>query len=297
MPWLALELEVDGAHAEAIADALLELGAQSVTTEDADAGGARESALYAEPGWSAAAGWRHHRLSALLAPDADVASILAQAARAAGLVARPPFTTTVVDDADWVRGARSQFAPLRVGDRLWIVPSWCAPPAEEGALVVRLDPGLAFGTGSHPSTRLVLAWLERTLRGAEHVLDYGCGSGILALAAARLGASQVAAVDLDPQALEAAAANARANALALRLAAPQTLPAGDYDVIVANILAMPLVALAPVLAARARAGARLALSGILEAQAAEVRAAYAPQFDLSVAGSEEGWVLLAGARR
>jgi ribosomal protein L11 methyltransferase len=296
MPWRALELEVDAAHAEALGEALLELGAQSVATEDADAGSAQEAPLYAEPVWGAAAAWRRNRICALFGLDVDVAVLVAAAAQVAGLEPIPAFRTSRVEDEDWVRRTQAQFGPLRIGEHLWIVPSWSEPPREEG-VVVRLDPGLAFGTGSHPSTRLALAWLAALVRGGERLLDYGCGSGILALAAAKLGAAEVAAVDLDPQAREAAAANAQANGVPLGVFAPEALPAGDYDLLVANILAQPLIGLAPVFAARTRAGARIALSGILASQAGEVAAAYAAAFDLTVAAAEEDWVLLAGGRR
>jgi ribosomal protein L11 methyltransferase len=297
MPWLALELEVGAAHAEALSDALLELGAQSVSTEDAAAGTGDEAPMYAEPGYPRQPAWRRNRITALVETGCDVPRLLAAAARAAGLAAVPPARANPVGDQDWVRNTQSQFGTLRAGERLWIVPSWCEPPAEDRAIVIRLDPGLAFGTGSHPSTRLVLDWLERNLRGGETVLDYGCGSGILALAAARLGAAEVTAVDLDAQALAACAANARLNGVSLRVAAPAALATGTFDVVVANILAGPLIALAPELAGRAQPGARLALSGILAAQAGEVCAAFAATFDVRVAAAEEGWVLVAGTRR
>jgi len=297
MAWIALELEVEGSAAESLADALLEGGAQSVCTEDADAGTTRESPLYREPPWERSSAWPRNRISALLAPGADAASVVAEAARSAGLGAPPAYRVRELAEADWVRRTQAQFPPLRVGERLWIVPSWCAPPPQPDALVVRLDPGVAFGTGSHPTTRLALRWLERTLRPADRVLDYGCGSGILALAAAKLGAAAVVAVDLDPQALEAAAANARANAVALQLADPEHLPAGDHDLIVANILARPLAGLVPIFAARTRVGARIALSGVLAAQAAELIAAYRPYFALRPGAREEGWALLEGTRR
>lgn len=296
MAWLALELQVEAAHAEAMADALLELGALSVSTEDAEAGLAQELALYAEPA-PAATAWPRNRLTALVPIHADTAGWIAAAARAAGLTDVPAAKVARVEDQDWVRRTQLQFGPLRAGARLWIVPSWCASPGDDDAIVIRLDPGLAFGTGSHPSTRLVLAWLEQSLRGGERVLDYGCGSGILALAAAKLGAAQVTAVDLDPQALAACAANARTNGVALQVAAPDGLAAGDFDVIVANILAGPLIGLAPEFAARARRGARLAVSGILDVQADQVRAALARDFAACAAASEERWTLIAGVRR
>jgi ribosomal protein L11 methyltransferase len=312
MPWLVLTLELDDAHVEAYSEALLEAGAVSVALEDADAGTAAEAPYYAEPGATTSGAdlgstgttgaWRRNRVSALLSAQADARAVVARAAQAAGLGRAPDFGVARLEDEDWVRRTQSQFVPLRVGDRVWIVPSWHEPP-ERNATVIRLDPGLAFGTGSHPSTRLVLRFLERVLRetefggGRASVLDYGCGSGILAIAAAKLGARGVDAVDLDPQALEATASNARANGVAVRVAAPQALAPGDYDVVVANILANPLVALAPLLVARTRRGGRLALSGILEAQAPEVIAAYAPEVDLSVGAADDGWVLLEGRRR
>jgi ribosomal protein L11 methyltransferase len=275
MPWLALTVEVDGAQVEALSEALLESGAQSVSVDAIEA--LRPS------------------ITALLGADADPAAVLAAAARASGLVEAPRFALSRVDDQDWVRRSQAQFSPLSIGARLWIGPSWHEPPAGIPA-TLRLDPGLAFGTGSHPSTRLVLGLLERTLRGGESVLDYGCGSGILAIAAAKLGARQVDAVDLDPQALEATEANARANGVAVRVAAPEALPAARYDVVVSNILAQPLMLLAPLLASRTAPGGRIALSGILQDQAPEVAQAYAGWFEIA-ASAQEGWALLEGTRR
>jgi ribosomal protein L11 methyltransferase len=297
MGWLALQLTVGAAHAEALADALLECGAYAVTTEDADAGAAWEAARYAGPEAPPPGVWRRNRLTALAARDTDAAALVAAAASSVGLAPAPRVSAQPVEDDDWVRRSQSQFGPVRAGARLWIVPHWCEVPRDPEAVVVRLDPGIAFGTGSHPSTRLVLAWLERTLRVGERVLDYGCGSGILALAAARLGAGEVVAVDLDPQALQAAAVNARANGIALRTSAPEMLGAEAFDVVVANILARPLISLAPQFAARTRRGGRLALSGILRAQRKEVLAAFAPCFALHADTNEEGWVLLEGIRR
>jgi ribosomal protein L11 methyltransferase len=269
MPWLAVNLEVDPAASEALSDALLEAGAQSVALEGT-------------------------RLSALFDKQADVAKLIAQAARAA-TVAIPDFTIQVVEDQDWVRATQAQFAPLAIGTRLWIGASWHEPPA--GRAVVRIDPGLAFGTGSHPSTRLALHFLEKNLRGGERVLDYGCGSGILAIAAARLGASHVDAVDLDPQAVETTAANAAANGVTLNAALPDMLAHATYDVVVSNILSQTLIVLAPLLAARAAPAGRIALSGILKAQSPEVVAAYATAFDVAVTAEEEGWALVEGMRR
>jgi len=276
VPWLALTLEVEAAQAEALSDALMEQGAQSVWIE--------------EPERS------RSRLHALLAQEADPAMLLGSAAAQAGIQA-PAFALQPIADQDWVRATQAQFAPLCLGGRLWIVPSWHEAPCDPHAAVVRLDPGMAFGTGSHPSTRLVLRWLARTLAPGASVLDYGCGSGILAIAAAKLGSVRIDAVDVDPLALAATMDNARANEVALRALPPERLPPGDYDVVVANILSQPLIVLEPLLAARTRRGGRIALAGILAAQSAEVVAAYAGDFDARVAASEEGWDLVEGQRR
>jgi ribosomal protein L11 methyltransferase len=275
MPWLALTLEVAAAQAETLSDALVEQGAQSV--------------------WIDEPGQVRRRLHALFDASADAASLLGAAAAAAGCPL-PPYRAYDVADEDWVRATQAQFGPLCVAGRLWIVPSWGEPPSDAG-VVLRLDPGLAFGTGSHPSTRLVLAWLAATDLAGARVLDYGCGSGILAIAAAKLGAARVDAVDLDDDALSATGGNARVNGVTVRAFAPERLPPGDYDFVVANILAQPLIVLEPLLAARTRAGGRIALAGILEAQAAEMTAAYGGHFAARVAAREEGWALIEGARR
>jgi ribosomal protein L11 methyltransferase len=271
MPWLALTLETEPRHAEALSDALLEAGALAVSIDDPE--GAR------------------CRLRALLEAGADPAQLVSSV-----FEQLPPYAVEQIQDTDWVRASQAQFAPLRVGARLWVGPTWHEPPGDAVA-VVRLDPGLAFGTGSHPSTRLVLAFIEKYIKGGESVLDYGCGSGILAIAAAKLGAARVAAVDIDPQAVETAAANIRANAAKIETAAPEHLAPAPYDMVLANILSRPLIMLAPLLAARVRRGGCIALSGILESQAAEVMDAYRPFFDARVAAREEGWSLVAGERR
>ena len=280
MPWLSITLELDAPQAEAFSEALMEAGVESVAL-DPDTAGARM------------------RLTALAATDADPAALVSAAAQSAALAA-PAFSVTHLEDEDWVRRSQAQFGPLRISDALWIVPSWHNPPAQ-AATVVRLDPGLAFGTGGHVSTRLVLQYLEHRLRAAgfEHprVLDYGCGSGILAIVAAKLGAANVAAVDIDPQALATTAENASANGVSLRVMAPESLPAGTYDLVLANILAGPLIALEPQLASRTRAGGDIALSGILESQAADVIAAYARDFDMAVGAADEGWALVEGRRK
>ena len=274
MPWLGLTLELDPAAAEAMSDALLEAGAQSVWLGSPDA--------------------PRTLVHALLAANADAGAIVRAAAAAAGMAA-PEFSLAAIGDEDWVRRSQAQFPPIVIGARLWVGPTWHEPPP--GRAAVRLDPGLAFGTGTHPTTRLTLAFLETAIKGGERVLDYGCGSGILAIAAAKLGAARVDAVDIDPQAVETAAANARANRVAVRALLPDALPGETYDIVVSNILAQPLVLLAPLLGSRVAAGGRIALSGILQTQAAEVMDAYAARFEMRIDAVDEGWALLAGQRR
>jgi len=265
-----------------MSDALLEAGAESVCLD-----------ALAEEGSACI------RLTALTAAGTDAAGLVAAAARAAALPA-PPFSAAQLDDEDWVRRSQAQFGPIRVSGRLWIVPSWHEPP-DPAAIAVRLDPGLAFGTGSHASTRLILLRLAELLPVAApaglRVLDYGCGSGILAIVAAKLGAGEVAAVDIDPQALETTAENARLNGVSLRVALPAEIPAGLYDMVLANILAGPLIALEPRLAACTQPGGRVLLSGILQSQVAEVASAYMGDFEVSVGALEEGWALVEGRRR
>lgn len=296
---------LEEAQAEAFSNALMEAGALSASIEDADAGTPEERARFAEPrmpGELPAASeappvWSRNRVVMLAEEDADLASLIADAAAEAGMPV-PEYRVETVTEQDWVSKVQSQFEPIQVGERLWIVPSWHEPPADPDAIVLRIDPGRAFGTGGHPSTRLVLAWLDRVLApGVSELLDYGCGSGILAIAASRLGVPRVDAVDLDPQAIEATRENAHRNGTAIRVCLPEALPTGDYGVVVANILSQPLVLLAPLLGARVRPGGRLALSGILEDHAAEVIEAYAPEIPLRVAARDEGWVLLEGTRR
>ena len=293
MAWLAIRLQAVADHTEALSDALIEAGALSVTCDDADAGTPAEAPQFGEPGIDAPRVWPRNILTALVPADADVASIIAIAANACGLPL-PAYTTTQVEDEDWVRTTQAQFEPIRIADGLWIVPSWCAPP-DPAALNITIDPGLAFGTGSHPTTSLMLRWLARTLKGGETLLDYGCGSGILAIVAARLGARNVTGVDIDPQAVLAANDNAAKNGVVARFSTPDASPDQTAEIVVANILANPLVVLAPLITGHC--SRKVALSGILEAQAEEVMSAYAAHFNLEVADREEGWVLITGTRR
>ncbi|MFP5409336.1 MAG: 50S ribosomal protein L11 methyltransferase [Gammaproteobacteria bacterium] len=296
MPWQSVRLLVDSKQAEPLSDALMDAGALSVSLEDADAGTVDETPLFGEPDHPTAELWPHSIAVALFEADADVGAMLAEAARAAGVPVPTDYTVETVAEQDWVRLTQSQFDPIPISPRLWIVPTWHAAP-DGSAINLKLDPGLAFGTGSHPTTRLCLRWLDDNLQGGETLLDYGCGSGVLAIAAARLGAARVDGVDIDPQAVEASRDNAALNEVVAQFGLPGELAAGRYDVVVANILTNPLKGMAPLLAGRVRAGGRLVLSGILAEQAGDVMAVYREWFDFDPPAIDEGWVRLAGTRR
>jgi ribosomal protein L11 methyltransferase len=295
MGWQNVSFLTDVSHAEPMCDALLEAGALSASIEDADAGTPDEQPQFGEPGSVNTPGWMHSRVVVLLEPDADIDALLAEAGAAIGLTELPAYSVENVAEQNWVQLTQSQFDPIRVSERLWIVPSWHESP-DPAAINLILDPGMAFGTGSHPTTRLCLEWLERNVSDACSVLDYGCGSGILAIAAARLGAGHVAGVDIDPHAVEAARANAERNGVTALFADSAEPVAGEYDVVVANILSNPLRVLAPAICAHVRSGGRLALSGILREQVDEIVAIYAQWIPMQVADVREDWVCLSGTR-
>ena len=280
---------------ETLSEALEALDALSVSTADADADSEAERALFGEPGLPPPAqAWERSELRALF-PDERAAQ------EAAVLLAAQEFfegcavlAVAEVPDADWVRLTQSQFEPVQVTPTFWIVPSWHVPPAE-AERVIRLDPGLAFGTGTHPTTHMCLRWLAGRDLAGRRVLDYGCGSGILAIGAALQGAREVVAVDIDPAAVQATQANAEANGVALQAGLPE-LAEGTFDVVLANILAAPLKVLAPLLCGHVAAGGHLVLAGVLERQTEELLAAYAPYLALQVADTLDGWVLLTASR-
>ena len=283
--------------AETVSDALMELGAVSVDATDALAGTPDEEPQYGEPGMAPKA-WTVSLIKALFPPDIEPLAALREACDALE-AALPEATVEPVPEQDWVRLTQSQFSPIHVSPRLWIVPSWCEPPTD-GAEMLVLDPGLAFGTGSHPTTRLCLQWIDAHLRPGASVLDYGCGSGILALAAQRFGAGGVLGIDIDEQAVASSRFNAETNRcvgpdpVPVRFGLPGDDPGGRHDVVVANILSNPLMLMAPMLCARVAPGGDLVLSGVLERQADEVIAAYAPWIALIIWRADEGWVCLHG---
>ena len=292
MPWLQVRLAITPEQAETYEDALLEVGAVSVTFMDAEDQPIFEPDLGTTPLWS------HTHLLALFEADTDPANLVAHLQLLTG-GDLPEHQIERIEDQDWERSWMDNFQPMRFGQRLWIVPSWHEAP-EPQAVNLLLDPGLAFGTGTHPTTSLCLQWLDGQALDGCSVLDFGCGSGILAIAALLLGAERAVGTDIDPQALEASRDNASRNGIAAErfpLYLPGDMPAGTYDVVVANILAGPLVQLAPTISAHVRPGGRLALSGILAEQAEEVRAAYTELFELDPTAVQDGWVRISGVRR
>jgi ribosomal protein L11 methyltransferase len=285
---------------------LLELGALSVTVEDDAAGGYDENPLYGEPGLSPEVqAWDRSSVTALFNPDIDdsgsaefIPELLASLKEAGFTLTSPQEKT--VEEQDWVRLTQSQFAPIQIGKRIWVVPSWHDAPTDPNAICLAVDPGLAFGTGSHPTTHLCLLWLEEhsNLKN-QSLLDYGCGSGILAIAAAKLGCNPVIGTDIDPQAMVAARSNAEINQTTIRFVlptegAPELAAETKYDIVMANILANPLQVLAPALVNKMREGGQIVLSGVLARQADEVIATYSQWLTLSVWKESEGWVCLHG---
>jgi ribosomal protein L11 methyltransferase len=301
--WVSVALETDAAHAEALSDALIGAGAISVSVEDALAGTELETPQFGEPdgtgGMPTTPLWSESRVVALFDPCPDLLGQIARAVAEAGIEDLPEIELEDVAEQDWVRLTQAQFDPIRINERLWIVPSWHAAPDPDAVSLV-LDPGLAFGTGSHPTTFLCLQWLSDTLRGGTgtrlSVLDYGCGSGILGIAAAKLGAAAVLGVDIDENALIAARDNAARNQVSLQLRHSKDGLAEEFDIVVANILTNPLCVLAPLLAGRVAPHGRIALAGVLATQAQQVIDTYAPLIALSIGAERDGWVRLEGTR-
>src|SRR5690554_2801022 len=292
MPWLQVRLAIQPDQAAAWEDTLLELGAVSVTFMDGE-----DQPIY-EPDLGTTPLWSHTHLLALFEGDVD-AQALRQHIQLLGGTDTPELHIEQIEDQDWERSWMDNFKPMRFGQRLWIVPSWHDAP-DPDAVNLLLDPGLAFGTGTHPTTALCLEWLDGQPLQDQQVIDFGCGSGILAIAALLLGAARVTGTDIDPQALEASRDNAQRNQLAdarLPLYLPPDMPDEPADVLVANILAGPLVSLAPQLTALVKPGGRIALSGILAEQTDEILAAYDSAFVLDPVANKDGWIRVSGVRR
>jgi ribosomal protein L11 methyltransferase len=289
-----LKIMCPEAHIDELSDALEALEALSVSVEDADAATDAEQALFGEPDMPPPkGGWMRSRVIALFPTEVD-------AGDAANLLAKQDFFTAcsllgvvALPDQDWVRLTQSQFAPVEITPEFWIVPTWHEPPAA-AKQVIRLDPGLAFGTGTHPTTRMCLKWIAKqtdTSNQFKRVLDYGCGSGILAIGAAKYGALDIDAVDIDPAAVESTLLNAEANHVTIKTGLPDKI-SGHYQTVLANILATPLKVLAPLLCSRVEKGGHLVLAGILARQEDELKTAYAPYCQLTVADTEDGWILM-----
>lgn len=290
-----LNLLCPEARVEDLSEALEALDALSVSVEDADAQTEHEQALFGEPGMPPPKeGWQRSKVVALFAKEEE-------AKEAAVLLAAQDFfescqllSIAAVPDQDWVRLTQSQFAPVEITPEFWIVPTWHEPPAQARE-IIRLDPGLAFGTGTHPTTRMCLRWIATHQVKGQRVLDYGCGSGILAIGAAKFGATRIDAVDIDEAAVGATQLNAQANEVSLNSGLPD-LAVGTYQTVLANILATPLKVLAPLLCQHVEAGGHLVLAGILDRQEQELIQAYAPFLNLQVADREDGWILMTAQR-
>ncbi|WP_297956791.1 50S ribosomal protein L11 methyltransferase [uncultured Neisseria sp.] len=295
MPYQQITIAVNDHLAERLADALMEHGALSAAIEDAYAGTENEQAIFGEPGMPAEQIWQQSKVIALFGEHDEAAAIVKAAAQESGLKDLS-YDSETLEDQDWVRLTQSQFDPIQISERLWITPSWHKAPAGN-AVNLQLDPGLAFGTGSHPTTRLCLKWLDTQLKGGESVLDYGCGSGILTIAALKLGAGSAVGVDIDEQAIRASNDNAAQNDVQAHFYLPDGLPQGQFDVVVANILANPLRMLGEMLAARTKQGGRIVLSGLLAEQSEELGEIYSQWFDIEPAETEEGWARLSGVKR
>ena len=297
----SLTILVPAPDVDAVCDLLCDdLDALSASIEDADAGTEHEQPVFDEPGHGAdpAATWRHARVSALFLDEAAATTAAAALAAASGVAALRVESIDEVGEQDWVRITQAQFGPCRIADGFWIVPTWADVPPD-ARQVIRLDPGRAFGTGTHPTTRMCLRWIAEHGRDDDSVwpraLDYGCGSGVLAIAARKFGAAHVDAVDIDPAAIEATRANALANGVTVDSGMPESA-VGPYQLVLANILAAPLKLLAPLLSALLDDGGQLVLAGVLARQADELRAAYSSSLDLAVADQDDGWILLVGSR-
>lgn len=291
MPWLQLTLEARDLDPQRLEAALRQAGAQAITLQDA-----ADHPVY-EPAPGALPLWPYTRVCGLFPADTDMGRVRERLCDALGRAELPSCRIEPLEDRDWVRAWMDHFRPMRFGARLWICPRDQTPP-EPHAVNLRLDPGLAFGSGTHATTALCLEWLDQTPPRGWQVIDYGCGSGVLAIAALLLGARTAWAVDNDPQALQATRQNAGENGVLDRIAVypPETLPALEADLLLANILAEPLIALAPEFGARVRPGGMLVLSGLLQEQAPAAIRAYAPWFEMEQTGAREGWVRLSGAR-
>ena len=295
MAWVSLKIEAQDNTADLISDTLMELGALSAIIEDANAETIDEQPIFGEPGDPPPGIWQQNLVSALFDEGINVADVMADLKQQTRL-STLNYTTEVIEEQDWVRATQSQFDPIKITDTLWIVPTWHSSP-NPNAINIILDPGLAFGTGSHPTTHLCLAWLTQVVKPGLTVLDYGCGSGILAIAAKKIGAGKVVGVDIDTQAIQASLYNAEQNNVTAEFYTASQYQSEQFDIVVANILSSALSVLAPALAKSCKASGKIALSGILREQESAVSAIYAEWFDMEAPQYMDAWVLLTGTKK
>jgi len=294
LSWLLLKIQANDDNAELISDTLMELGALSASIEDSNADTESEQAIFGEPGDPPPGIWHQNTVTAMLESDADVAQLINQLTERTG-IEHLDYSTEVIEEQDWVRETQSQFNPIKITDQLWIVPTWHDAPNSD-AINIILDPGLAFGTGSHPTTHLCLEWLAQQTS-LNNVLDYGCGSGILAIAAKKLGAESVTGVDIDPQAITSSRYNAENNQVDVEFYDSADFLHDSYDIVVANILSSALMVLAPIIAKSTKSGGKIALSGILEEQQDALIEQYSEWFEMNSPTVKDGWVLLTGTKK
>lgn len=295
MAWLLLKIQANDQNAEIISDALMELGALSASIEDANAETVAEQAIFGEPGDPPPGIWQHNIVTAMLNESADVEKLLQQL-KDETQITHFSYATETIEEQDWVRATQAQFDPIYITDKLWIVPTWHTSPNVD-AINIILDPGLAFGTGSHPTTHLCLEWLTQQTNLGD-VLDYGCGSGILAIAAKKLGANTTVGVDIDEQAVTASRFNAEQNAVTdIAFYDANDFSNQTFDIVVANILSSALMVLAPALAKYCKSGGKIALSGILTEQTEALLARYSEWFTMDIPTQKDAWILLTGVRK
>jgi ribosomal protein L11 methyltransferase len=292
--WLLLKINANSENADAISDALMRIGALSASIEDANADTLAEQAIFGEPGDPPPGIWQHNIVTAMFDEETDVDEII-RSLSIETAIPKFQFNTEVIAEQDWVRATQAQFDPIKITDKLWIVPTWHDAPNQD-AINIILDPGLAFGTGSHPTTSLCLEWLTQQ-NNLGSVLDYGCGSGILAIAAKKLGAQPVVGVDIDAQAIIASQYNAQQNQVGINFYDAEVFSKQTFDVVVANILSSALMVLAPALAKYCKTGGKLALSGILASQTDTLIARYSEWFNMDTPTQKDDWVLLTGIKR
>ena len=295
MAWISLKIEAQDNTADLISDTLMLQGALSAIIEDANADTLDEQPIFGEPGDPPPGIWQQNLVSALFDEGVDIAQVMGELQQKTKL-SHLQYATEIIQEQDWVRATQSQFDPIKITDKLWIVPTWHSAP-NANAINIVLDPGLAFGTGSHPTTHLCLAWLTNIITPNVTVLDYGCGSGILAIAAKKLGAANVVGTDIDSQAIQSSLYNAEQNDVIADFYHASQYKTQEFDIVVANILSSALSVLAPALAKSCKTGGKIALSGILKEQAADVSAIYAEWFNMQDPQYMDAWVLLTGTKK